>query len=164
MATRNPLVSVGGALQEIAAADQVHPRNLGTGTRNGTRVLRDDGSWVDTNRTIGISIDGAGSVISPGLKGYIVAGFSGTIVGWDIVADAAGGTVIDVWNAGPSAIPVVADSIAGTEKPTLTASQIAGSLSVTTWTTAITTGDVIAFNVDTISGITKLTLTIRITG
>lgn len=115
-----------------------------------------------TDKVIGITVDGGGSVITTGVKGYIVAGFSGTIVGWDLVADVSGSVVLDVWKSAANTIPTVANTIAGTEKPTLSSAQINNDLTLTTWTSSISKGEVIGFNVDSAATVTRITLTIRV--
>lgn len=115
------------------------------------------------DKVIGITVDGGGAAITTGVKGYIVAGFSGTIVGWDIVANASGSIVVDVWKSGTGTIPTVANTIAGTEKPTLATQQINSDLALSTWSsTAVTKGDVIGFNVDSATTVSRVTLTLRV--
>lgn len=86
---------------------------------------------------------------------------NGTITGWSIVSDVAGDCVIDVWKA-PGTIPTVANTITGTEKPTLTAQQLNFDTNLTTWTVSVTAGDVIGFNLDSASTLTSVNLIITI--
>jgi hypothetical protein len=109
--------------------------------------------------TIGITIDGGGSAITTGVKGYIVIPNSRTITGWYVVGAPSGSIVVDVWKANGS-IPTVANTITGTEKPTLSSSQYNSDLSLSTWTTALAANDVIVFNVDSATTITKATIVI----
>lgn len=109
--------------------------------------------------TIGITIDGGGSVITTGVKGYIVVPNARTITGWYVVGAPSGSIVVDVWRANAS-IPTVANTITGTEKPTLSSSQYNSDLSLSTWTTALSANDVIVFNVDSATTITKATIVI----
>ena len=109
--------------------------------------------------TIGITIDGGGSTITTGVKGYIVVPNARTITGWYVVGAPSGSIVVDVWRANAS-IPTVANTITGTEKPTLSSSQYNSDLSLSTWTTALVANDVIVFNVDSATTITKATIVI----
>jgi len=109
--------------------------------------------------TIGITIDGGGSAITTGVKGYIVVPNARTITGWYVVGAPSGSIVVDVWKANAS-IPTVANTITGTEKPTLSSSQYNSDLSLSTWTTALVANDVIVFNVDSATTITKATIVI----
>jgi len=113
---------------------------------------------------IGVTIDGGGSAITTGQKGYVSVPFDCTITGWTLVADQSGSIVIDVWkDTYANFPPTVADTIAGTEKPTLSSVQKNEDSNLTTWTTAIAAGDVIGFNVDSASTVTRVTLTLKIT-
>jgi hypothetical protein len=117
-----------------------------------------------TNGVIGIVIDGGGSVLTTGVKGYVEAPFSGTINGWTIVADQSGSCVVDVWkDTYANFPPEVAETIAGTEKPTLSSAQKNQDLTLSTWTTAVTKGDILAFNVDSAATVTRVTVQLRIT-
>lgn len=110
---------------------------------------------------MGATFDGSGFTPVVGSVGYIVVPFSGTIDRWDIVADVSGSAVIDVWKAA-GAIPVNANSIAGSEKPTLTAQQLNNDTTLTTWTTAVTAGDVFGFELESVTTCTRLTVEVRI--
>jgi hypothetical protein len=111
--------------------------------------------------SFGITIDGAGSTITTGNKGHVVIPYNGTITGWTIVADQSGSCVIDVWKAN-NLIPTSSNTIAGTEKPTLSNQQLNSDTNLTTWTSSISTGDIIAFNVDSATTVTRVNLSISV--
>ena len=114
--------------------------------------------------SFGITIDGGGSAITTGVKGYVEIPYDGTITGWTILGDVSGSCVIDVWkDTYANFPPTVADTIAGSEKPTLSSAIKNEDLTLTTWTTSVTTGDIIGFNVDSASTVTRVTLSIKIT-
>ena len=84
------------------------------------------------------------------------------ITGWTLLADQSGSIVIDVWKDSYGNFPpTVADTIAGTEKPTLSSEQKNQDLSLSTWTQDIDAGDVLAFNVDSATTVEQVTLTLR---
>ena len=110
--------------------------------------------------SIGITLDGGGAAITTGVKGYFRVPYAATITGWHLVGTPSGSIVIDVWKKA-GAIPAVGDSIAGSEKPTLSSAQLASDTDLTTWTTtAIAAGDVIGYSVDSCSGCQWASLTL----
>jgi hypothetical protein len=103
---------------------------------------------------------GAGE-IADGVALYVTIPFSCTITGWVLVGDASGSIVLDLWKAPVADFPpLVADTMTGTEKPTLSAGQIAQDLSLTTWDGDIDAGDVLAVNVDSCTGLEQVVLTL----
>ena len=109
-------------------------------------------------------IDGGGAVITTGLKAWVEVPFDGTITGWTVLADVAGDLVVDVWkDTFGNFPPTGGDSIAGSEKPSLVAARTASDLTLSTWTTTVTAGDVIAFNVDSAATVTKASISLHIT-
>lgn len=117
---------------------------------------------VTPRRVVGVTFDGNGSPPTVGSVGYLVCPYAGTIDQWHIIADASGSAVVDVWKASGT-IPVNADSIAGTEKPTLSSSQLAADTTLSTWTTAVAAGDVFGFEIESVSTCTRVTVEVRIT-
>mgnify|MGYP001608378270 CR=1 FL=1 len=132
------------------------------------QILQATGSTAATwqSRTIAIPfvVDGGGAAITAGQKGHLEIPFACTITGWTILADQSGSIVVDVWkDIYANFPPTVADTIAGSEKPTLSAVQKNQDLTLTTWTTAIAAGDVLAFNVDSAATVTRVLVLLRAT-
>lgn len=116
-----------------------------------------------TQGSFGITIDGSGSVISSGVKGYVTIPYNCTITGWDIFADQTGSCVIDLWkDTYANFAPTNADTITGSEKPTLSSQQKNQDNSLSTWTTTINAGDIIAFNVDSATTVTRVNVIIKV--
>jgi hypothetical protein len=135
--------------------------NTRTLTINGTTFdLSADRAWTISGGGgtdgIGVTLDGQGSTISIGSKGYVTIPYACTINQWFLSANIIGSIVIDVKRGGTSIIG------AG-NKPTL-ASAISGNAVVSSWTSiAISAGDIIEWNVDSASIISNVTLTIKVT-
>ena len=109
---------------------------------------------------ITIGWDGQGGFITTGLTRYFVAPYNATITGWSIVATGTSPTcTIDVWKiASGTALPTVANTITAAAIPALSTGNVIRSSTLTGWTTAITAGDILAFNIDAVSN----ALTIKI--
>lgn len=119
-------------------------------------------SYYREIKTFGITIDGGGSVITTGVKGDITIPFACTIDSWYITADQAGSIVIDVWRDTLANFPpTVADSIAGSEKPTLSAASFNSDTSLTTFTRSLAVNDVVRFNVDSVATVTRVNLVFK---
>jgi hypothetical protein len=112
----------------------------------------------------GITIDGAGSAITTGTKGYLPIPFACTISEVSMYADVSGSAVVDVWkDTYANYPPTVADTITAAAKPTISAATKSKDTTLTGWTTSVTAGDVIGFNVDSASTITRLHVVVKYT-
>lgn len=117
-------------------------------------------------RTVGITVDGAGSVLTTGSKGFKSFPVAGTIVAARILANAAGNLVFDVKKSDYATFPTQA-SIVASAPPTLTGAQKSEDVTLTGWTTAIAAGDVLGFEITGVPAtITRATLelTVVVTG
>jgi len=117
------------------------------------------------SETIGFVIDGGGSPITTGVKGYVQVPIAGTITGVTVLStDAAvtsGSIVIDIWkDTYANYPPTVADSITASAKPTLSSATKSTDTTLTGWTTTLAAGDVLAFKVDSASTVTKVSITL----
>lgn len=114
--------------------------------------------------TVGITIDGGGSAITTGTKGYVECPFAGTIVQATVLLDQSGSIVIDVWkDTYANYPPTDADSITAAAPPTVSAPATKSQdATLTGWTTSIAAGDILGFNVDSITTATRATLILKI--
>lgn len=136
---------------------------FGTMPNDATKFYNGAGGFTKPAGTniykVGITVDGAGSAITTGVKGYTSIPVTGTIVRARMLADQSGSAVVDVWkDTFANYPPTVADTITAAAKPTLTAADHSDDTTLTGWTTAVTVGDVLGFNVDSAATITRLTL------
>ncbi len=103
----------------------------------------------------GITIDGAGSTPSTGSKGYYTFPYAFTINTWYLAADVSGSCVIDIKRSGTS---IVGGS---GNKPTLSSAQ-SGNAAPASWTsTSVAAGDILEYNLDNASTLTRVTLTLK---
>lgn len=113
-------------------------------------------SPINSEFTFGASIGDGVNTISVGEVGTTIIPYNGTILGWYIIGDVPGTIVVDIWkDSFANYPPTVADTITGTEKPTLTAQDKNSDLTLSTWDTEILSGDVVKFKVDSVDGILK---------
>lgn len=119
------------------------------------------GSFASNIRTVNFIIDGGGAVITTGSKGFVVIDFACTVLSWTILGDVTGSIVVDVNRSTYAGFPSLT-SIAGTELPTLTNAQKNQDLSLTTWTTTLAAGDVLGFDVDSVTSVTRVTVALEL--
>lgn len=115
--------------------------------------------------TLQIPMDGGGATLSTGVVLYMQVPWNVTVNAWQLVSGSgAGSMVIDIWLADFADYPpTVADTVTGSEKPTLSAAESNQDLSLTTWTDKDwDAGQWVAFNVDSVSGISKATLVLEV--
>lgn len=120
--------------------------------------------------TVGITIDGGGSVPSTGIKGFIQIPFGCTITGWSIVADQSGSASLDIWflagSAPPAApgIPTSSNKISASAPAALSSAQSAagGASAISTWTAALSQWGTLAFNLSSVTTCTRITLELQL--
>jgi len=132
----------------------------------GTGISVTNGDGVSGNPTIAASsnalirgfvcdIDGSGSTPSTGSKAKITAPCAFTITNWYVVADQSGSCVVDVKRSGSSIVG------GGGNKPTLSSAASANA-AVSGWSsTAIAAGDIIEFNLDSVTTCQRINVVIK---
>jgi hypothetical protein len=114
-------------------------------------------------RNLGIVIDGGGSTITTGVKGFVSAPAACTITSATLLSTDAsvtsGSIVIDVWkDTYANYPPTVADTITASAKPTLSSATKSQDSTLTGWTTSVSAGDILGFKVDSVTTVTRVAL------
>jgi len=160
------------ALQPLATAVPVHA--LYCVTDEGNIIEQSDGSaWAafspdaasaaGLKETLYFVIDNDGSVLTTGVKGYLVVPFNCTITAARLFADQSGSVVIDIWKDSYANFPpLVADTITASAKPTISTGVKDEDTTLTGWTTGIVAGDVLGFNVDSVTTHTRVTVQLTV--
>lgn len=124
-------------------------------------------AWESTatnTRTLGIVIDGGGSAITTGIKGDAYVPYACTITAVTMLADQSGSIVVDIWKDTYANFPPTgADSITASAKPTISSATKSQDTTLTGWTTSVAAGDILRFNVDSATTVTRLTLALTVT-
>lgn len=147
----NPAASTPGNAAAVGAAtvaarrDHAHPRLLDT-------------------FDVAFIIDGGGSAITTGIKGDIALDFSATINQVTLLADQSGSIVVDIWkDTYANYPPTVADTITASAKPTISSATKSKDSTLTGWTTTVSSGDTLRFNVDSATTVTRVVVILKMT-
>ena len=143
--------------------------NLGLATVAATGAYADLTGAPTTSSSIEFVIDGGGSALTTGVKGYIEVPFNATITQSTLLADQSGSVTLDIWkttyasfDAG-STHPVIGDSITASAEPAIATATKNQDATLTGWTTALTKGDILAFDVKVAAtSITRCTISLQI--
>jgi hypothetical protein len=115
-------------------------------------------------RAITFAIDGGGSPLTTGIKADVYVPYACTITAVTMLADQSGSCVVDIWkDTYANYPPTGADSITASAKPTISSATKSQDTTLTGWTTSITAGNTLRFNIDSVSTITRLVLTLTVT-
>ena len=137
-------------------------------TDGGDATLVKPSDWnaahvVELIKTITAIIDGGGSAITTGIKGDLEIPFDCTIQQVTMLADQTGSIVVDIWKDTYTNFPPVdADSITASAPPTISSATKSQNNTLTGWTTAITAGNILRFNVDSCTSITRACISIQV--
>jgi len=115
------------------------------------------------NNTFAVTlvVDGGGEAILAGEKGHLQIPFPCTILEAHAYADQSGSIVVDVWKDTYANFPPTdADSITSATPITITDGTKVKDVALTGWTTTISAGDVLSYNVDSCATITRVTITL----
>ena len=146
----------------LASVDETGAGSFATGSTVGGDLISVEGHPHDGAVTA--VFDGAGAAIAANTECFVRVPYDATIDAWTVLADQAGDIVVDVWKDNYASFPpTVLDSIAGTEKPTLTAATKAQDTSLSSWGTSLAAGDILLFHVDSATTVEKVMVQLHLT-
>jgi len=115
------------------------------------------------NGSLTFVIDGGGEAITTGEKGHLEIPFACTIKQVTMEADQSGSIVVDIWKDTYANFPPTdADSITASAPPTISSAQKSQDSTLAGWTKSISSGDILAFNVDSCSTIQRVTISLLV--
>jgi len=155
----------GSTAAASATIDATNAANISSGTLPSARLS--DSARI---RSFGITIDGGGSAITSGQKGYNQIPYACTVIGWSAIADQAGSITVELDRHASSAPPTApsvpnttTDKISASAPVALTSAQTAAASSagVASWATAISAWDTVGWNVTAASVVTRVTIQVQ---
>ncbi len=111
--------------------------------------------------------DGAGFALTTGIKAYLTVQHACTITGVTMLADQSGSIVVDIYKStyaafDPPTVPAVAHKITSATPPTISAAKKSVNTTLTGWTVALAAGDVLAFDITSITTIQRITVGLKV--
>lgn len=130
-----------------------------------THYLDGQGNWTvppSLRRAVEFVIDGGGSAITTGVKGDIEMPVAWTdIASARLFADQSGSIVVNIWkDTYANYPPTVADKITASAPPTISTATKSEDTTLTGWTKTGSAGDVLRFNVDSVTTIQRVTVSL----
>jgi len=139
---------------EDGIVDEAEAINDGTYSADGQTVLTSSLEFV---------IDGGGEEIATGIQGDLQVPFDCAIVEAVLLADQSGSIVVDIWkDTYANFPPLVGDSITASAKPTISSTTKDQDSTLTSWTKTISAGDILRFNVDSVTTIERCTVILKV--
>lgn len=139
-------------------------------------LFRSDGTNWDSyapagatgTREIIFTVGNGTDVITTGYKGAVRIMYGCTILSATLASidpsTTSGSIVIDIWKDTHANFPPTnADSITAAAPPTITTDTDSEDTTLTGWTTTITAGDWLGFNVDSVTSMKKVMLVLKVT-
>lgn len=125
------------------------------------------GSWYNIpqgdSASINFVLDGGGSQITTGIKGDVVVDFACRVQSVTMLADQTGSIVVDIWKDTYANFPPTdADSITASATPTISSANKSQDTTLTGWNRNISAGDILRFNVDSVTTIQRLTIALSV--
>lgn len=110
---------------------------------------------IASNFTLSYTIEGGGSVPTTGARGFVEVPCNCTILRVTTMADQSGSAVVDIAKSTYAGFPP-SSSICAAAKPTLSTQQNSQDSTLTGWTTSLTAGDILGYNLNSVTTCTRV--------
>lgn len=153
----------GDALYSASNPDLVAIEALAGTTGVARKTAANTWSLEDGTTNLVFIIDNNGTTITTGIKGDLQIPYAATITGVVALADQSGSIVVDIWKDSYANFPPTNDdSITASAPVTISSATKSEDTTLTGWTTSITAGDVLRFNVDSVTSITRVSILLKV--
>ena len=132
----------------------------------GTLPVANGGTGITNNpNVLGLEfvIDGGGATIATGIKGYLEVPFACTVNTWTLLADTTGSVTIDVYSDAYASYGTNTSMVGAGTKPAIASATKAQSAPASWTTTSIAAGNIIGFNVTSVSAVARVTISLKVT-
>lgn len=162
--------NAGGTQAGVGSSWEVWEGNIPGLTAAGIALI-DDPNAAAQRVTLGLAddkleflIDGGGSVITTGAKGVLHVPYDCTINLGVLLGDQSGSIVVDVWkDTYANYPPTDADSITASAPLTISGATNSSDAVLTGWTLSLLKGDVLRYNVDSVTSLTWCLVSLGVT-
>lgn len=135
-----------------------------TGTADLRAIVTADLPTNIQSGQLGCTFDGGGSTLVVNTVRWIRIPYNCTITSWDVVGNASGSIVIDVWKTPYASLPATsANKVTASLPPTISSALKGQSSTLTGWTTSLSAGDYLYFNINSVTTIQIATLALVVT-
>ena len=116
------------------------------------------------NGRITLTIDGGTSAVTTGEKAWVEIPYDCTVTAVEMTCDTSATVTVDIWKDTYANFPPTnADSITASAVPTISAGIKSLDETLTGWTTSVSAGDYLRFNVDANDNATRIVVTLKVT-
>lgn len=146
----------GSGVPDLAAIEALTGNGAARRTATNTWSL-DDGTGVAV-----FTKDGFANLLLTGIMGDMTIPFACTLTGVTLLADQSGSCVVDIWkDTYANYPPTISDTITASALPTISSAVKAQDNTLSGWTTSVSAGDILRFNLNSVTSITRLAVCLR---
>jgi hypothetical protein len=149
-----------GVLEIKNAADNAYAKVVADAVGDGTNDTKVTNLLKSV---VAFMIDGGGEAIETGIAGWVRVPFDCTITSVEMVVDQTGSIKVDIWKQVYGSLPATnTETITGANEPEIAAGIKDQDTTLTDWTTSISAGDYLYFNVDSAATVEKCLVTLQV--
>jgi hypothetical protein len=161
----NKVVTGGKVAEDTLPESSLDPAIRAKLHTHTNKAILDEYALTETDlETAGVNIVFSGTTtVDTGINADIIIPYDCDVTSVTLLADQSGSIVIDVWkDTYANFPPTVEDSITASAKPTISSATKSTDSTLSGWTTSLSQGDILRFNVDSVTSIERVLLFIKL--